>query len=621
MKNSRKLLVSSLIMIISFCLLFAGTTFAWFSDSITSSNNIITAGNLDVELEYSLDAEAWQAVENDKPILPASDLWEPGFTRVVYFRIKNAGSLALKYSFNVNIKYENSAINVMGKKFYLSTFLKYGKNIGTAQVEKLANRDAYAALSTAQLEAKNVLANERVLPSKGVEYGWFAITMPTTVGNEANTKPYTTAPSIELGFDLFATQVNADITNVPVANVNKEADTIVLDSNNTMSGYQPTKGSAELEAYYSFKTVDTAEQGAASPYAEWHADFVVSFDKDVEKGAGGLAGQYTEWSDDWLVFENTNDVISANTPIRLLELYGLTINYEELCSIVKEFKCGAYDINNALAGTTLTVELRLYEASSGTLSGETGEYISIGKYSHTFTNETNSAEEINAILGNGGSVLFDKDVIAPLSGSAIYGTPVAIQQKNGGIIDGNGNSLYIENPQFAGYAIETYGGTIKNLTITTAVGRGIVISSPKEDIYIENVVVDGPGYAINTTEHSAKKLIVTNSTINGWTSLAGLEIASFANCSFGENSSKYWQNNGYDQDYDRLIRPYVNATFTDCTFEQGYYIDLSALGAGCKITLTNCVVNGVKLTAENCNAYITVELPSGRTLAECVVFA
>ena len=78
MKNSRKLLVSSLIMIISFCLLFAGTTFAWFSDSITSSNNIITAGNLDVELEYSLDAEAWQAVENDKPVLPADDLWEPG---------------------------------------------------------------------------------------------------------------------------------------------------------------------------------------------------------------------------------------------------------------------------------------------------------------------------------------------------------------------------------------------------------------------------------------------------------------------------------------------------------------------------------------------------------------
>ena len=68
MKNSRKLLVSSLIMIISFCLLFAGTTFAWFSDSVTSGNNIITAGNLDVELEYSTDGKTWSTVESDTSI-------------------------------------------------------------------------------------------------------------------------------------------------------------------------------------------------------------------------------------------------------------------------------------------------------------------------------------------------------------------------------------------------------------------------------------------------------------------------------------------------------------------------------------------------------------------------
>ena len=33
------------------------------------------------------------------------------------------------------------------------------------------------------------------------------------------------------------------------------------------------------------------------------------------------------------------------------------------------------------------------------------------------------------------------------------------------------------------------------------------------------------------------------------------------NVIFGENSSKYWQNNGYDQDYDCLIRPYVFYNF------------------------------------------------------------
>ena len=66
MKNTRKLLVSSMIMILSCCLLFAGTTFAWFSDSVTSDNNIITAGNLDVELDYlttGLDGD-WKTVQD-----------------------------------------------------------------------------------------------------------------------------------------------------------------------------------------------------------------------------------------------------------------------------------------------------------------------------------------------------------------------------------------------------------------------------------------------------------------------------------------------------------------------------------------------------------------------------
>ncbi len=129
-----------------------------------------------------------------------------------------------------------------------------------------------------------------------------------------------------------------------------------------------------------------------------------------------------------------------------------------------------------------------------------------------------------------------------------------------------------------------------------------------------------PGYAINTTEHSPKKLFVSNSTVKGWTSLAGLEIATFTKCTFGENTSKYWQNMGYDQDYDRLIRPYVTAEFNTCVFEQGYYIDLSALGANCKVTLNGCTTNGTKITADNYEGYITIELPAGRTLADCVIF-
>ena len=96
MKSRRKLVVSSMIMILVCCLFFAGTTFAWFSDSVSSNNNIISAGNLDVELEYSYDAEDWKVVDEDTYVFDQEALWEPGYTEYVFLRVSNLGSLSLK---------------------------------------------------------------------------------------------------------------------------------------------------------------------------------------------------------------------------------------------------------------------------------------------------------------------------------------------------------------------------------------------------------------------------------------------------------------------------------------------------------------------------------------------
>ena len=252
-----------------------------------------------------------------------------------------------------------------------------------------------------------------------------------------------------------------------------------------------------------------------------------------------------------------------------------------------------------------------------------------GQNSYYSKNDLNDALEQAVPKYKATGARMVNDLTLPLAKKAIYGTPVAVQMKNGGVFDGCNNTLSVENPEYNAYVVETYGGTIKNLNITTPAGRGIMISSPKEDIYLDNVLVNGPGYALNTTEHNGKNLVVTNSTFKGWTSLAGLESVSFTSCTFGENTYAYWQKFGYDQDYDRLIRPYVTTLFENCEFESYFYIDLSALGtdgdgnvldANAKITLKNCTVNGVKLTAENYEQYITIELLTGRTLADCVVF-
>lgn len=242
----------------------------------------------------------------------------------------------------------------------------------------------------------------------------------------------------------------------------------------------------------------------------------------------------------------------------------------------------------------------------------------------TFVNENNvvakkgsTVTEITEVLANGGSVVFGNDIVTEATTTAPYGNKVALIQ-NGGVIDGNGKILSVDC-YGDDYGIMTSGGTIKNLTINAGC-RAIVIMSPTEDIILDNVYVCGDEilYPINTAEHATVEgvdLIVKNSTFGGWSSFAGIDSASFTNCKFiygGYYNS--WP-------YDSLVKPYVNTTFTDCDFAENYYLDLSALGADCAVVLDNCTVNGTIVTAENCiELFGEVELPTGRTLADCVIF-
>ena len=208
MKN-RKLLVSSFIMIISCCLLFAGTTFAWFSDSVTSNNNIITAGNLDVELEYSMDGTNWNKVDETVSLFNNSS-WEPGHVEYVLLKVTNAGSLALKYSLALEVTKEVGSVNVNGEAFKLSDFLVVGSLVSDELDTTVATgRSAAVAFANANETGFGYVENAGELASKQAHYAQIAIVMPEETGNEANyDASVAAAPSIEFGVNLFATQLN-----------------------------------------------------------------------------------------------------------------------------------------------------------------------------------------------------------------------------------------------------------------------------------------------------------------------------------------------------------------------------------------------------------------------------
>ena len=218
-----------------------------------------------------------------------------------------------------------------------------------------------------------------------------------------------------------------------------------------------------------------------------------------------------------------------------------------------------------------------------------------------------TAEELTAALEQGNSVVFTNDIEVNVDTTAPYGNKYGIAL-NGGVLDGNGKTLKFKSDGSDHYGIMTSGGTIKNVTIT-GVFRGIVIMSPDEDVIIDNVTINDEDvcYAINTAEHAivnGVKMIVSNSTFGGWISFAGIESASFTNCTFKQGTY-------YTDVYGRLVKPYVNTVFENCEFGSTYYIDLSALENDQIITFKGCAVNGVKLTADNWTSYVAPEATCG----------
>ncbi len=197
------LLMSTLAMVLCISMLI-GTTFAWFTDSVTSSNNRIVAGNLDIELYYQNDEKTeWTKVNDTTNIFKENTLWEPGHTEVIKLKIANEGSLALKYQLGVNIVKETGSINVEGDPFKLSDSIYFGVVDGAQDFERASAIEAVR--DTAEQIKTGCTQSSALLKEESVELT-MVVYMPTTIGNEANHAIGEKIPEILLGLNLYAAQ-------------------------------------------------------------------------------------------------------------------------------------------------------------------------------------------------------------------------------------------------------------------------------------------------------------------------------------------------------------------------------------------------------------------------------
>ena len=210
--TKRALLTSVLALVLSLAML-AGSTFAWFTDTASTGVNRIVSGNLDVGLQYWGVGEdgqkTWLTAENSEELFDKNALWEPGYTQIVYLKVKNNGNLALTYAMQITPVHETVGVNVDGEEFKLSDYIKFGWTTFTADengAPVALDREAAQTGVGDGVQLGKTLHRQAAEPMAAGAEELVALVawMPENVGNEANYS--TVQPTIELSLKVLATQ-------------------------------------------------------------------------------------------------------------------------------------------------------------------------------------------------------------------------------------------------------------------------------------------------------------------------------------------------------------------------------------------------------------------------------
>ena len=212
-KTTRRTLLLSAMALLLCCTMLVGTTFAWFTDSISSGVNMIASGNLDVDMKYGKVANGqisgWNDVAGAENLFDPNALWEPGRVEVVYLQVNNLGTLQLNYQLNVKVNEETPAKNVDDTEFKLSDHLVFKVVEMDDSLTTYTDRQAVAAAAGTALGLKDYNGQTTKLEPNGIDYVALIVYMPESVGNEANYRG-TEIPTIKLGVELAATQVDVE---------------------------------------------------------------------------------------------------------------------------------------------------------------------------------------------------------------------------------------------------------------------------------------------------------------------------------------------------------------------------------------------------------------------------
>ncbi len=195
--TSKKTLLTSALSLLLCCTMLIGTTWAWFTDSVTSSGNIIKSGKLNIDLGIKTkdDDDYVSVKENPDKKAFNYDKWEPGYTEWVNAKVFTTGNLALKYTMTIVANGEVSKLAKVIDVYY-----------APSEVAKPDNRDLSGLTLLGTLDqaiSGEIVINDTLIPDTNtVDFATLALHMQETAGNEYQNLGIGT----DLSIQILATQ-------------------------------------------------------------------------------------------------------------------------------------------------------------------------------------------------------------------------------------------------------------------------------------------------------------------------------------------------------------------------------------------------------------------------------
>ena len=661
-KTTKRALLSSVIaLLLSFSMLI-GTTFAWFTDSVTSSGNIIKSGTLDVEMHWAEGTKdpaatdtAWKDASTGA--IFNNDKWEPGYVEVRHIKISNVGTLALKYQLHIFANGDVSDLADVIDVYFVDPAVQVADRTALASVEPVGTLAEVLAGMPGNASGD--------LKASETDTVTLALKMRETAGNEYQNK--------EIGSDfviqLLATQLTSEKdsfddqydANAEFLPVNESA--AIVNNNGTLGEevvltadmpYGTMKVTVPAGAQLSSADVAdlkltvknaangyngqlTANQVATGYeiYVDGIADYINPFvnasgraiynysDIKVELPIGADRKDVKVYKDGsmptntWASYDSATGVVTFSadyfTPFSQAKKSNITVVYTKLSEAEKQ-------LNEALENITA--------GDSVTINSTADNTVSVNNIADALNGSSNiilvgNGADNTTVASNGATVNADALTVKDLTIQSIGTTTI------------NGNNTTLENVKYqsggTSYGLTVSGSdtTIKDTTVEGNASQGLLLIASGSDTTASVTNVSGltiteadslwgssSGFVFknmngttNITDStikvkgSAVSFGPSNSTIRGYANVSNSTFDSTSVYISTVKASTFdtvtFDNTWYDSAI-RFTAGGTTNTFTNCEFKADLDFQ-SANYANKNVTLIfdNCTYNGVAITAEN----------------------